>query len=1404
MSINQELERICNTAGYPMYPWAFTQLSKRSKLGSLKDRDDNNLTYLANKGAWIRVVSSVNIEGGSFNYFKNIAQGLQNERSLAENFILYGGTSTYAYKSQQLLRETPNDQGVVETYEVGDLQGSRTQGMNLRSGLDAYNLTGDQEIRDFGYRPMPGITSVTIDSTGRMGSLRQATINFKVWDKYQLDIMDALYFRPGFTVLLEWGHAKYYDNNENLQSSEEFMINPFQRDLTKESIQIQINTNTQKAAGNYGGMLGIVTNFNFSITEDGGYDCSIIVTALGSVLGSFPINHAAVLPDTYYEQLTQLLNRGRNQEISLAKATAADIEAKKIQEFNESLDEKSRALLRIANDKYGTLLYNSGILESDIQSFIEKSKNDTIRQQRNLEEPLNFAEDLIKQEKSKSIILFSSTDGNTAAYYNESEFYNNILYLDNSNNPNIHEKYITSYEKDSDKIIVKLNRDGLSEAANSTDSNKIKFFSGQENSKYYYNLVVGLDGQSRYNLIVFKYPEQRTIQNGVNTIISAEQAFNTIKNDTFLNINAQYKIVAIKSNVFLKTDNAKSQQAVYIKLQYRFDPRYSIELGLDISDSGNQVSFFEDIGKTSYTALADLSLITSIEGNQDLTINKIDVKRQQAISEAEKAKKDYLDSQSKVVDAKYTTEQLKTTIQGESTIELMLRSLLVYAINSPNQNNKEKFKKYIAALFSEGAYKNFFQNGIPQKKEYTLNDLKAYVNGSMTPEKRLEMNMMYGNNFSLMSCEDVLDENGNVKENYIKTLPQVDFNKLFEIVLVQYGKTADIEIINKPDACVYINLGLFFLMLNHTGILYNKQTLNSLSKNEVITPMAYLDFNPETNYYLSSENQFSINPYKFLVRFPSSAKTYKKLFDKELIPNGIITYKAKEYIKDKDTPVEITKTESLFDPKDDKLSRYLSDTKTGLEKQPNGYIGKLMNVQVEINHLLSIMSKYRTSSDSHEVYFQNVIEDIIFDLNKNMGNYNAYRLSYNDAANCYVITDDQLQSKPHSSLSSIKSEMIDKPENFEIPIYGVKSIARTINITTDISSRLASYLVIASNPGVDTQVMTSKNTTDFGVYNTGSYDRYTMIKTDGTATPENNNVQNAQAAELAVNFNSVVSKIYTIKKSVPLPDESQDDTTIRQNISDSDIDRALGYYIDRMAKVKNAQKDTAHAMIIPLNVNITMDGMSGIYPFQLFTINENILPYRYSSAALNKRKVAFTITKITNNFELNQWTTTLQGKMVLLKNDSKEEDQKLIEIAETARPQSGVTAISTDYSNIKFNDQTKLDVQNINQNLLLNINKAAMDVGAIVTITTAITGHKPQTESNNVSRHITGNAVDISIINDQSVSLLSTQEDTIADKFVKALENMGYSREEKSKITDSSAVLYKIPNHTNHIHVSKI
>ena len=50
--------------------------------------------------------------------------------------------------------------------------------------------------------------------------------------------------------------------------------------------------------------------------------------------------------------------------------------------------------------------------------------------------------------------------------------------------------------------------------------------------------------------------------------------------------------------------------------------------------------------------------------------------------------------------------------------------------------------------------------------------------------------------------------------------------------------------------------------------------------------MTYVDFNPETNFYLSSINQISLDPYKFLVPYVGDQTDYAKLFEESLLENG--------------------------------------------------------------------------------------------------------------------------------------------------------------------------------------------------------------------------------------------------------------------------------------------------------------------------------------------------------------------------------------------------------------------------------------------------------------------------------------------------------------------------------------
>jgi len=279
--------KISNIIGTKLPQWLLSQIQTRSINGARDSRDNSNILYLTNKSAWVRLVSSIDLVNQSdLNYFNRIVgDSITSKSDLAKQFVLFGGTSKYLDKN---------------SYQ-------------LRSGIGAggaYGTLGKDEIQRYGYKPMPGITNVAIETQGRLGSVRSATINFKCWDKAQLDIMDALYFKLGFTMFLEWGNTAFYSSEDpnRIQSSELYSVDPFQADLSKEEICIQVAKNSRQSEGNYDGMLGIVTNFSFTYTQDGGFDCQVRLMALGVLADSLKINNAGTLPGIVQEEIRILSN----------------------------------------------------------------------------------------------------------------------------------------------------------------------------------------------------------------------------------------------------------------------------------------------------------------------------------------------------------------------------------------------------------------------------------------------------------------------------------------------------------------------------------------------------------------------------------------------------------------------------------------------------------------------------------------------------------------------------------------------------------------------------------------------------------------------------------------------------------------------------------------------------------------------------------------------------------------------------------------------------------------------------------------------------------------------------------------------------------------------------------------
>lgn len=229
--------------GGPLNREVIAQLNQRSKVYSKELRSDKDLEYMNSKTGWVKLSSGVNVGKSD---------------ALARKYVLIGGT-------------------------LG------------REGTNTYSLF-DQGL---GYRPMPGITEVQISSVNRFGLLKEATVRYNCWDVSQLEELERLFMRPGFTVLLEWGHSIQLKSNGSYDATPQTVGSFFEKEVDKQTIYSEIENLKKSSNQNYDAILGFVKNFSWSYRPDGGYDCTTSIISIGELVESMQIalDIPSVLPD---------------------------------------------------------------------------------------------------------------------------------------------------------------------------------------------------------------------------------------------------------------------------------------------------------------------------------------------------------------------------------------------------------------------------------------------------------------------------------------------------------------------------------------------------------------------------------------------------------------------------------------------------------------------------------------------------------------------------------------------------------------------------------------------------------------------------------------------------------------------------------------------------------------------------------------------------------------------------------------------------------------------------------------------------------------------------------------------------------------------------------------------------
>ena len=271
--------------GETIESWVQSQIKIRQNLHGLETRDNTQLSVLNNQNAWLKLGSSVKVEDNEIGRQRLKDLGLEN----AAEFV------GIQLASKSVLFNTMSD------LDVGSSKYTQRAGVtnntNLWNSSNAYGLGGNQ----FGIVPAPGLISADIKAKNR-GSIREANIVIKANNKFQFELIELLYLRLGFSMLLEWGWNKYHSASTDTPTGDYKTTGTtlmetywFQQTNTAFTDVIdKIGSERITYEGNYDGFLGKVVNFDWKFNPDGTYDITLKLITVGDVIESLKVN----LPQT--------------------------------------------------------------------------------------------------------------------------------------------------------------------------------------------------------------------------------------------------------------------------------------------------------------------------------------------------------------------------------------------------------------------------------------------------------------------------------------------------------------------------------------------------------------------------------------------------------------------------------------------------------------------------------------------------------------------------------------------------------------------------------------------------------------------------------------------------------------------------------------------------------------------------------------------------------------------------------------------------------------------------------------------------------------------------------------------------------------------------------------------------
>ena len=129
-------------------------------------------------------------------------------------------------------------------------------------------------------RPMAGVTSISVEPKSRdLGAIRKVTVKWMCWTLDELHRLAPFFMNPGMSVMVEFG----WSTPESVRQM--FPLVPAEiAKLRQPGGQDILRGKINASNGSYDVVLGLTTNFGWSMTTDGGFECTTEIMSPGEVM----------------------------------------------------------------------------------------------------------------------------------------------------------------------------------------------------------------------------------------------------------------------------------------------------------------------------------------------------------------------------------------------------------------------------------------------------------------------------------------------------------------------------------------------------------------------------------------------------------------------------------------------------------------------------------------------------------------------------------------------------------------------------------------------------------------------------------------------------------------------------------------------------------------------------------------------------------------------------------------------------------------------------------------------------------------------------------------------------------------------------------------------------------------